>query len=85
MITGYGHRDQGDYGIVITHFGIVITDFGIVISDFDLPGFNGLRALALVREHDDDVPFFLVSGVIDEEQAVVAMKAGAQDYGRCCR
>jgi signal transduction histidine kinase len=52
----------------------------VVISDFDLPGFDGLRALSLVREHDTEVPFFLVSGVIDEEQAVAAMKAGAQDY-----
>lgn len=52
----------------------------IVISDFDLPGFDGLRALDLVRSRNADVPFFVVSGVIDEEQAVAAMKAGAQDY-----
>lgn len=52
----------------------------VIISDFDLPGFDGLRALGLVRTHDPDVPFFVVSGVIDEEQAVAAMKAGAQDY-----
>lgn len=55
-------------------------DWQIVISDFDLPGFDGLRALDLVRAHNADVPFFLVSGVIDEEQAVAAMRAGVQDY-----
>ncbi|HTR39044.1 MAG TPA: HAMP domain-containing sensor histidine kinase [Bryobacteraceae bacterium] len=55
-------------------------DWQIIISDFDLPGFDGLRALDLVRAHTADIPFFLVSGVIDEEQAVAAMRAGVQDY-----
>jgi signal transduction histidine kinase len=52
----------------------------IVISDFDLPGFDGLGALQVVRSHDPDLPFLMVSGAIDEEQAVNVMRAGAQDY-----
>lgn len=52
----------------------------IVFSDFDLPGFDGLRALQSVRAINAEIPFFIVSGVIDEEQAVAAMRAGAQDY-----
>ena len=55
-------------------------EWQIVISDFDLPGFDGLRALNLVRARNAEIPFFLVSGVVDEEQAVAAMRAGAQDY-----
>jgi len=55
-------------------------EWQMVISDFDLPGFDGLRALGLVRARNAEMPFFLVSGVIDEEQAVSAMRAGAQDY-----
>jgi signal transduction histidine kinase len=55
-------------------------EWQIIFSDFNLPGFDGLRALDLVRARDPEVPFFIVSGVIDEEQAVAAMKAGAQDY-----
>jgi signal transduction histidine kinase len=55
-------------------------EWHIVFSDFDLPGFNGLLALQLVRASHPELPFFIVSGVIDEEQAVAAMKAGAQDY-----
>ena len=55
-------------------------EWQIVISDFDLPGFDGLRVLQLVRGRSPEIPFFLVSGVIDEEQAVAAMRAGAQDY-----
>lgn len=55
-------------------------DWQIILSDFDLPGFDGLRAFELVRQHNPEVPFFIVSGVLDEEQAVAALRAGAQDY-----
>jgi signal transduction histidine kinase len=60
--------------------GALAGHWDIVISDFDLPGFDGLRALELVRARNAEIPFFIVSGVIDEEQAVAALKAGAQDY-----
>lgn len=51
-----------------------------VISDQSLPRLSGLAALYIVREHDPDLPFVLVSGTISEEAAVEVMKAGAQDY-----
>jgi PAS domain S-box-containing protein len=52
----------------------------LVISDYRLPQYDGLRALQLVRSCAGDVPFILVSGVIGEDLAVAAMKAGAHDY-----
>jgi diguanylate cyclase (GGDEF)-like protein len=52
----------------------------LVIAEYKLPGFHGVTALALVREHDDDVPFIFVSGTSGEDVAVAAMKAGAHDY-----
>ena len=52
----------------------------LVISDYRLPRFDGLTALALVKEKDLDLPFIIVSGYITEETAVAAMKAGAHDY-----
>ena len=51
-----------------------------VLSDYNLPGFNGLDALRVVRAKVQDIPFILVSGVIGEEQAVEAMKAGVHDF-----
>jgi signal transduction histidine kinase len=51
-----------------------------VISDYNLPAFNGLDALRTVRARGLDIPFILVSGVVGEEQAVAAMRAGAHDY-----
>src|SRR5262245_56343441 len=52
----------------------------LVIADYTLPTFNGLAALALVKERDTDLPFIIVSGSIGEDIAVAAMKAGALDY-----
>ncbi|ACL17079.1 methyl-accepting chemotaxis protein [Methanosphaerula palustris] len=52
----------------------------LVISDYAMPGFNGLSALNLTRKIDPDLPFIMVSGVIDEDTAVGVMKAGAQDF-----
>jgi PAS domain S-box-containing protein/putative nucleotidyltransferase with HDIG domain len=52
----------------------------IILADYNLPEFNGLRALQLLRGHDPDLPFIIVSGTIGEDIAVAAMKAGANDY-----
>ena len=52
----------------------------VIISDYSMPHFSGLHALAVLQESDHDLPFIIVSGVIGEEQAVAAMRAGAHDY-----
>jgi signal transduction histidine kinase len=52
----------------------------LIIADYHLPRFDGLAALAIVKEKKLDVPFIVVSGYITEETAVAAMKAGAHDY-----
>jgi diguanylate cyclase (GGDEF)-like protein len=52
----------------------------LVLSDFTLPAFDGLSALAIVRDRQPDIPFIIVSGTIGEERAVEALKRGATDY-----
>ena len=56
----------------------------VVLSDYHLPGFTGLDALQMLREHQTaaagSVPFILVSGQIGEDTAVEAMRNGAADY-----
>ena len=52
----------------------------IVLSDYHLPQFSGLRALAILRESGMDTPFILISGGINEEQAVEVMRLGADDF-----
>ena len=55
-------------------------DWDIVLCDYAMPTFSGLDALATVQERRPDLPFIFVSGVMGEDVAVAAMKAGAQDY-----
>jgi two-component system cell cycle sensor histidine kinase/response regulator CckA len=52
----------------------------VVISDYEMPGFGGFEALQILKESGHDLPFILVSAVVNEETAVAAMKAGAHDY-----
>src|SRR5207249_1608364 len=52
----------------------------LAICDYPMAGLSATKALSLVREHSGDLPFIFVSDTIGEEQAVAAMKIGADDY-----
>ncbi len=52
----------------------------LFVSDFSMPGFSGLEAFEIVKQQDPDAPFVFVSGVLSEERAVTAMRAGAKDF-----
>ncbi len=52
----------------------------IIICDYKMPGFGAIAALELLQAKGQDIPFIIVSGTIDEETAVTAMKAGAHDF-----
>ncbi|HEY7189417.1 MAG TPA: EAL domain-containing protein [Vicinamibacterales bacterium] len=54
----------------------------LAIADYVMPRFNGVAALALLREHNAELPLIFVSGTIAEAEVVVAMRTGAQDYVR---
>lgn len=51
-----------------------------ILSDHNMPQFSALAALRLVQELGIDLPFIIVSGVINEETAIAAMRSGAHDY-----
>ncbi|GGA49738.1 response regulator [Dyella nitratireducens] len=52
----------------------------IVLSDLSMPGFSGQRALELLRDHSEDIPFIYVSATLGEEAAIAALREGATDY-----
>lgn len=52
----------------------------VIIADHFIPGFGGLDALEMAQESGLDLPFIIVSGVMGEDTAVAALKAGAHDY-----
>lgn len=51
-----------------------------VVSDYTLPRLDALQALDVVKESKLDLPFVVVSGVVSEDTALAAMRAGAHDY-----
>ncbi|MFW6274335.1 MAG: response regulator [Spirochaetota bacterium] len=57
-----------------------VFDFDIVLSDYNLPGFNGMDAISIVKQKHEFVPVILVSGRVGEEQAADLIRAGADDY-----
>jgi two-component system cell cycle sensor histidine kinase/response regulator CckA len=63
-------------------------EWDLVISDYSMPAFSALDALAVLQSAGLDLPFIIVSGMIGEETAVAALKAGAHDFmikGRLAR
>lgn len=52
----------------------------VILCDHAMPGFSAPEALETVKRYQLDVPFIIVSGYIEEDTAVGAMKAGAHDY-----
>jgi len=52
----------------------------LILADYALPGFSGLEAVKMLRTHDPDTPFILVSGTNTEEDVVEMMRLGATDY-----
>ena len=54
--------------------------FDIVISAYNLPGWNALEALELLRKTDIHTPFILLTGSLPEETAVACVDQGITDY-----
>jgi PAS domain S-box-containing protein len=52
----------------------------LVLADYHLPAFSAPAALRLLKSTGRDIPFIMMSGAVDEETAVSAMRAGAHDY-----
>ncbi len=71
------HRVQDATGLAAA-----LTDgqWDLLIADYTLPDFTGPDALRLVQASGLDLPFIIISGTINEEQAVTSLKAGAHDF-----
>src|SRR5580698_4486385 len=54
--------------------------YDLIISDFSLPSYDGLTALSVAQETQEDTPFVFFSGTIGEDVAVDSLKRGAMDY-----
>jgi len=55
-------------------------EYDLVLADYSLPSFDGISALQMLRQQGHRIGFILVSGTLDQETAIEALKAGAHDY-----
>jgi CheY-like chemotaxis protein len=60
--------------------GAVEAPWDLILCDYSLPRFSALAAMTVLQTSGLDLPFIIVSGVVGEEAAVAAMKAGAHDF-----
>jgi len=54
--------------------------FNIVLLDLGLPDSQGLDGVNKLRENAPQLPIVVLTGLDDQERALQAMRAGAQDY-----
>ena len=80
------YLQRHDYEVSLAHSaeeGLALLDEvrpDAVVLDFNLPGLNGLEALARIRAFDPGIRVLMVTGHGSVEMAVEAMKAGAFDF-----
>lgn len=55
-------------------------NFDAILLDLSLPDSQGLETFFAMHAHAGDVPIIVLSGHNDEQSAVKAVQAGAQDY-----
>ncbi|MBD3815511.1 MAG: sigma-54-dependent Fis family transcriptional regulator [Halothiobacillus sp.] len=52
----------------------------LIISDLKMPGMSGLEFLAWLRQRDSEVPFVLITGYSTLDNAIDALRLGANDF-----
>lgn len=54
--------------------------YDVVLADYNLPQWNGMEAVSVLRSERLDIPVILVTGALGEVKAVECLKEGAADY-----
>jgi len=52
----------------------------LIVSDLRMPNMSGTELLQAVRQHDDAVPFIIITGYANVDNAIEAMHLGATDF-----
>lgn len=55
-------------------------EWDVILSDYSMPVFDVASALRILKQAGRDIPFIIVSGIVGDETAAAAMRAGAHDF-----
>lgn len=52
----------------------------LIVSDLRMPGMTGIELLKSVRQDDQNIPFIIITGYANVDNAIEAMRYGATDF-----
>ncbi|MDH5446797.1 MAG: sigma-54 dependent transcriptional regulator [Gammaproteobacteria bacterium] len=52
----------------------------LIISDLRMPGMTGMELCEQVRKQDSDIPFIIITGYAEVDNAIEALRLGASDF-----
>jgi len=52
----------------------------LIISDLRMPGMTGMELLSAVKQQDSEIPFIIITGYADVDNAIEALRLGATDF-----
>jgi putative two-component system response regulator len=55
-------------------------DIDVIIADYDLPNLTAIKALQILNEREQAIPFIFIASAISEDQADYCIKRGAADF-----
>jgi CheY-like chemotaxis protein len=68
-------RDEAQFRSALAH-----NEFDVVLADSGVPGFNGFKAIKVVREKFPGISYICLSGFDDQRYIEKNLAAGANDY-----
>ena len=57
-----------------------LATYDVVLADYNLPLWNGMETVDILRQEGLDIPVIVISGYLGELRAVECIKQGAADY-----
>ena len=57
-----------------------VREWHLIVSDHQMPAFDSLAALEVLKSSGKDIPFIIYSGDLPQQDGVHAMHGGAQDF-----
>jgi len=80
VLTKEGYRVQEAVNGVDALKKLKDRNFDLVISDIRMPDLNGIELLKKIKSHDQDLPVIMITAYATTNDAIEAMKLGAEDY-----
>src|ERR1019366_1626784 len=55
--------------------------YDVIVCDYSMPSWTGIEALELLHQLNQEIPFILATGILEEERMDAVLRKGASDCG----